>query len=66
MRRENPCERANTYVCSTHFAPDCFEPNADVISGFKKYKTLKQPAVPTLLGHAYGASGVPCLGLVYM
>jgi hypothetical protein len=41
LRLENPRERVNTYVCSTHFAPDCFELNAEVIPGFKKRKTLK-------------------------
>ena len=48
LRRENPRERANTYVCSAHFAPDCFEPTAEVIPGFKKRKTLKPSAVPTM------------------
>ena len=48
LRRENPREHANTYVCSAHFAPDCFEPNAEVIPGFKKRKTLKPSAVPTM------------------
>ena len=25
LHQENPRERANTYVCSAHFTPDCFD-----------------------------------------
>ena len=48
LRRENPRERANAYVCSAHFTPDCFEPNIELIPGFKKRKMLKPSAVPII------------------
>ena len=48
MRRENPCVRFNTYVCSAHFTPDCFESAKEIIPGFKKRKMLKPSAVPTI------------------
>ena len=48
LRREIPRERANTYVCGAHFTPDCFQPNIELIPGFKKRKMLKPSAVPTI------------------
>lgn len=48
LRRDNPRERGNTYVCSAHFTPDCFEPATEIIPGFKKRKTLKPSATPTI------------------
>lgn len=48
LRRENPRERGNTYVCSAHFTPDCFELAIEIIPGFKKRKMLKPSATPTI------------------
>jgi hypothetical protein len=48
IRRENPRQRSNTFVCSAHFTPDSFEPSVELIPGFKKPKKLKPSAVPTL------------------
>lgn len=48
IRRENPCVRFNSYVCSAYLTPDCFEPAKEIIPGFKKWKMLKPSAVPTI------------------
>ena len=47
VRRENPRKSGNSFVCSEHFTPDSFEPAIE-ICGFKKARTLKPSAVPTL------------------
>ena len=48
LRRANLRDHGYTYVCSTHFTPDCFETNTGLIPGFKKRKILKPQAVPTI------------------
>ena len=48
IRRENPRPRAHTFVCSTHFTEDCFQPGVEIIPGFKKAKTLLSSAIPTI------------------
>ena len=48
LRRQSPPSRGNTYVCSAHFTPDCFERNIELIPGFKKRKMLKPSEVPTI------------------
>ena len=48
IRRENPRQRVNTFVCSAHFTPDCFQPSVELIPRYKKPKKLKPSAVPTL------------------
>ena len=48
IRRENPCPRTLTFVCSAHFKEDCFQPGVEIIPGFKKVKTQISSAIPTI------------------
>ena len=51
IRRKNPRKISNSFVCSVHFTPECFDP-ATEICGRKKPITLKSSAIPTLFTFA--------------
>ena len=45
IRRENPCSRENSFVCSEHFTPDSFEENLPgLVSGYRTRRRLKPDA----------------------
>ena len=49
IRRENPCSRENSFVCSEHFTPDSFEENLPgLVSGYRTRRRLKPNAVPSI------------------
>ena len=51
IRRENQRNRSNSFICSVHFTPDCFDA-ATEICGRKKPRTLKSSTIPTLFAFA--------------
>lgn len=49
IQRDDPCKPFNSYVCSEHFTPDCFEENLrEVVSGYSSRRRLKPNSVPSI------------------
>ena len=46
IRRDNPPQDKSCYVCSMHFAPECFEASLMDSFGMKSKTSLKRESVP--------------------
>lgn len=53
IRRVNPRNVDHSFVCSSHFTPDCFEETlANLIPGYKRRARLKPNSVPSIFPHS--------------
>lgn len=53
VRRENLPKSNSCYVCSVHFAPDCFEFSLKLTCGQKTKKSLKPGSIPSIFPFSF-------------